>query len=147
MMDDFVTTPITTENAIDLFEILEAREETGATLIASQLEPNEWYLRIEGEIMADSILGHTGSTARLPATVKRGLCSRLGLEHSFHQNENGIAIPCLREPRSVLDLGPHLRHLETPIGIKSSYSLSRSRQSVRIIPSPVIYANLQQTVD
>ena len=42
MMDDFVTTPITTENAIDLFEILEAREETGATLIASQLEPNEW---------------------------------------------------------------------------------------------------------
>lgn len=36
----------------------------GATLIASQLEPNEWYLRIEGELMADSILGRTGSTAR-----------------------------------------------------------------------------------
>ena len=64
IMDDFLTTPITTENAIDLFEILEAREQTGATLIASQLEPNEWYLRIEGELMADSILGRTGSTAR-----------------------------------------------------------------------------------
>ena len=63
-MDDFMTTPITTENAIDLFEILEAREGTGATLIASLLEPNEWYLRIEGELMADSILGRTGSTAR-----------------------------------------------------------------------------------
>lgn len=64
IMDDFLTTLITTENAIDLFEILEAREQTGATLIASQLEPNEWYLRIEGELMADSILGRTGSTAR-----------------------------------------------------------------------------------
>ena len=64
IMDDFMTTPITTENAIDLFEILEAREGTGATLIASQLEPHEWYLRIEGELMADSILGRTGSTAR-----------------------------------------------------------------------------------
>lgn len=64
IIDDFMTTPITTENAIDLFEILEGREGLGATLIASQLEPNEWYLRIEGELMADSILGRTGSTAR-----------------------------------------------------------------------------------
>ncbi len=30
------------------FEIMEAREGRAATLIASQLEPNEWYLRIEG---------------------------------------------------------------------------------------------------
>lgn len=37
---------------------------TGATLIASQLEPHEWHLRIEGELMADSILDRTGSTAR-----------------------------------------------------------------------------------
>lgn len=64
IMDDFMTTPMSTENAIDLFEILEAREQTGATLIASQLEPDEWYLRIEGELMADSILGRVGSTAR-----------------------------------------------------------------------------------
>ena len=40
------------------------REGTGATLIASRLELNEWYLRIEGELMADSILGRTGSTSR-----------------------------------------------------------------------------------
>ena len=64
IIDDFMTTPIKTVNAIDLFEIMEAREGLGATLIASQLEPNEWYLRIEGELMADSILSRiaTGAT-------------------------------------------------------------------------------------
>ena len=33
-------------------------------LIASQLEPNEWYLRIEGELMADSILNRIATGAR-----------------------------------------------------------------------------------
>ena len=62
--DDFMTTPISTLNAVDLFEILEARENLAATVIASQLEPNEWYLRIEGELMADSILSRTATVAR-----------------------------------------------------------------------------------
>jgi len=64
IIDDFMTTPISTQNAIDLFEILEARENLAATVIASQLEPNEWYLRIEGELMADSILSRTATVAR-----------------------------------------------------------------------------------
>jgi len=64
IIDDFFTTPIATENAVDLFEIMEAREGRAATLIASQLEPEEWYLRIDGELMADSILGRIASAAR-----------------------------------------------------------------------------------
>lgn len=64
IVDDFMTTPITTRNAVDLFEIMEAREGRAATLIASQLEPNEWYLRIEGELMADSILNRVATGAR-----------------------------------------------------------------------------------
>lgn len=64
IVDDFLTTPITTENAIDLFEIMEAREGRSATLIASQLEPEEWYLRITGELMADSILNRIATAAR-----------------------------------------------------------------------------------
>ena len=35
-----------------------------ALAIASQLEPNEWYLRIEGELMADSILNRIATGAR-----------------------------------------------------------------------------------
>ena len=33
-------------------------------LIASQLEPEEWYLRIEGELMADSILNRIATASR-----------------------------------------------------------------------------------
>ena len=64
LIDDFMTTPIATQNAFDLFEIMEAREGRRATIIASQLEPNEWYLRIEGELMADSILNRIATGAR-----------------------------------------------------------------------------------
>lgn len=59
-VDDFLTTSIATRGAIDLFEIMEAR----GALIASQLEPNEWYQRIEGELMADSILNRVATGAR-----------------------------------------------------------------------------------
>ena len=64
IVDDFMTTPVATQNAVDLFEIMEAREGRAATLIAPQLEPNEWYLRIEGELMADSILNRAATGAR-----------------------------------------------------------------------------------
>ncbi|WP_165173143.1 ATP-binding protein [Adlercreutzia sp. ZJ242] len=64
ILDDFMTTPISTQNSVDLFEIMEAREGRCATIIASQLEPNEWYLRIEGELMADSILNRIATGAR-----------------------------------------------------------------------------------
>lgn len=64
IVDDFMMTPIETRNAVDLFEIMEAREGRAATLIASQLEPNEWYLRIEGELMADSMLNRVATGER-----------------------------------------------------------------------------------
>ena len=64
IIDDFMTTPISTQDAVDLFEIMEAREGKQATLIASQLEPEEWYLRIEGELMADSILNRIATASR-----------------------------------------------------------------------------------
>lgn len=64
MLDDFMTTPIATQSAVELFEVMESREGRKATIIASQLEPNEWHLRIEGELMADSILNRIATGAR-----------------------------------------------------------------------------------
>ena len=65
ILDDFFTTPIENPlNAVDLFEILEAREGRGSTLIASQLEPDQWYLRINSELCADSILNRVVEHAR-----------------------------------------------------------------------------------
>ena len=64
IVSDFMTTPISTQDAANLFEIMEAREGRQATLIASQLEPEEWCLRIEGELMADSILKRIATASR-----------------------------------------------------------------------------------
>lgn len=64
IVDDFLATPISTANSIDLFETMEAREGTGAAMIATHLEPEQWYLRIEGELMADSILNRLATGAR-----------------------------------------------------------------------------------
>lgn len=60
-----MTTPISTQNSVDLFEIMAAREGRHATVIASQLKPNEWHLRIESELMAgSSILNRVTTDAR-----------------------------------------------------------------------------------
>lgn len=64
IVDDFMTTPTSTQNAVDSLETMEARESLCATFVASQLEPNERYLRIEGELMADSILNRIATEAR-----------------------------------------------------------------------------------
>ena len=65
ILDDFFTTPVENPlNAVDLFEILEAREGRGSTMFASQLEPDQWYLRISSELRADSILSHDVEHAR-----------------------------------------------------------------------------------
>ena len=64
ILDDFMTTPIATQSAVELLEVTESREGRKATIVASQLEPNEWHLRIEGELMADSILNRIATGAR-----------------------------------------------------------------------------------
>ena len=66
MLDDFFTTPTENPlNAVDLFEMLEAREGRGSTLVASRLEPDQWYLGINSELCADSILNRVVEHARL----------------------------------------------------------------------------------
>ena len=61
VIDDFLATPMEAASSVGPFEILEAREGRRATTIASRLEPNEWYLRTGGELIADSILGRVAS--------------------------------------------------------------------------------------
>lgn len=63
ILDDFLTTPVSPQAAIDLFEIIEARDGRCATMVASQLEPDEWYLRFESELVADSMLNRLVSGA------------------------------------------------------------------------------------
>ena len=64
VIDDFPTTPMETASSVDPFEVPEAGEGGRATMIASRLGPNEWYLRTGGELIADSILGRVASACR-----------------------------------------------------------------------------------
>lgn len=61
ILDDFPAAPISAQSAIDLLEIIEAREGLHSTVVASQLGPEERYVRAEGEIMAVSIPGRLAS--------------------------------------------------------------------------------------
>ena len=56
VLDDFPATPVTVAQCSDLVDVMAARENRTATIIASQIEPEQWYMRIKGEVMADNIL-------------------------------------------------------------------------------------------
>ena len=65
ILDDFFTTPVENPlDAVDLFEMLEAREGRGSTMFASQLEPDQWCPRINSEPCADSMLSRAVEHAR-----------------------------------------------------------------------------------
>ena len=66
ILDDFFATPVESPlNAVDLFEILEAREGRGPTMFALQPGPDRWYPRIDSELCADSILNRALEHARV----------------------------------------------------------------------------------
>ena len=56
ILDDFFTTPISMQSTWALFEILEGRDGKAPTVVASQLEPEDWYRAIDDSITADSLL-------------------------------------------------------------------------------------------
>ena len=64
ILDDFLTTPADAADSILIFEIMEARSSAGATLIASQCEPEQWYVRSGSELIADSTLSRLTGSAR-----------------------------------------------------------------------------------
>lgn len=56
VLDDFLTTPISGETSIELFNLLAAREGRGSTMVTSQFEPDEWYDSMTDRVVAESLL-------------------------------------------------------------------------------------------
>lgn len=65
MLDDFLTTPVSSSTAAELLNILAAREGRGATLVASQFDPEDWYKSLHDAVIAESILNRIVSAAEL----------------------------------------------------------------------------------
>jgi DNA replication protein DnaC len=63
ILDDFFTMPISMQSTWALFEILEGRDGKAPTVIASQLEPEDWYRAIDDSITADSLLNRLSRPA------------------------------------------------------------------------------------
>ena len=65
VLDDFLTTPISSETAAELLNILAAREGRGATVVTSQFDPEDWYKSLHDAVIAESILNRIVSNAEL----------------------------------------------------------------------------------
>lgn len=56
IIDDFGISPISTDDATNLFEIIEARNQLASTIITSQLPVKDWYGYLQNNTIADAIL-------------------------------------------------------------------------------------------
>ena len=56
IIDDFGISPISTDDATNLFEIIEARDEYASTIITSQLPVKDWYGYLQNNTVADAML-------------------------------------------------------------------------------------------
>jgi DNA replication protein DnaC len=56
VLDDLFLSEMSMVSTTDLFEIIESRMGKGSLVIASQLTPEEWHLRIDTKIIADALL-------------------------------------------------------------------------------------------
>jgi len=56
ILDDFAMTPLSADEAVSLFEIIEDRTEINSTIITSQLPVKEWYDILNNPTIADALL-------------------------------------------------------------------------------------------
>lgn len=56
ILDDFGVSPISLDDATNLFEIIEARNQLSSTIITSQLPVKDWYGYLQNNTIADAIL-------------------------------------------------------------------------------------------
>ena len=65
LANDFLTTPISSETAAEVLNILAAREGKGATVVTSQFDPEDWYKSLHDAVIAESILNRIVSNAEI----------------------------------------------------------------------------------
>ena len=63
IIDDFLISELMSEEANNLFKLIEYRHNSKSTIICSQLEPQEWHSKLGGSILAESILDRIISNA------------------------------------------------------------------------------------
>lgn len=81
ILDDFGVSQITTDDATNLFEIIEDRTEVNSTIITSQLPVSQWYDYLNNDTVADAILDrivHSSHRIELEGESMRKIKSKIG---------------------------------------------------------------------
>jgi len=81
ILDDFGVSQISTDDATNLFEIIEDRTELNSTIITSQLPVSQWYNYLNNDTVADAILDrvvHSSHRVELEGESMRKLRSKIG---------------------------------------------------------------------
>ncbi len=63
IIDDFGVSPISSDDATNLFEVIESRFEISSTLISSQLPVKQWYEYLNNNTVADAILDRISNSS------------------------------------------------------------------------------------
>jgi DNA replication protein DnaC len=80
ILDDFGVSPISADDATNLFEIIEDRTEINSTIITSQLPVSNWYNYLNNDTVADAILDriiHSSHRVELEGESMRKLRSKI----------------------------------------------------------------------
>jgi DNA replication protein DnaC len=80
VLDDFGVSQISTDDATNLFEIIEDRTEINSTIITSQLPVSNWYEYLNNDTVADAILDrvvHSSHRIELEGESMRKLKSKI----------------------------------------------------------------------
>jgi DNA replication protein DnaC len=80
VLDDFGVSQIATDDATNLFEIIEDRTEINSTIITSQLPVSQWYSYLNNDTIADAILDrvvHSSHRIELEGESMRKLKSKI----------------------------------------------------------------------
>jgi DNA replication protein DnaC len=56
ILDEWLLTDLSTDEAAILLEITEARHKVGSTIFCSQIDPNGWHIKLGNETIAEAIL-------------------------------------------------------------------------------------------
>lgn len=80
ILDDFGISPLSTDDATNLFEIIEDRTQINSTIITSQLPVSQWYEYLNNNTVADAILDrvvHSSHRIKLEGESMRKLKSKM----------------------------------------------------------------------